>query len=230
MKRSRQQILKNTDLFSALTADEIDRLAELVEPAHLRDGEVLFLKGDSERKLYVVAKGVVRIGISSPDGREAILNHIKEGQVFGEIAAIGAGTRTADAIALGDVELLSLDHEPLIAFLLGHPDAGLRIMITLCDRVRWVSDLLEDHRFLDAQSRLAKRLLVLGRVFGELVDGGTRITMKLSQKDLASHVGITRERINRFLKRWQAEGIIGQDSGYLTLHDQEKLSAIAHSP
>ena len=228
MMKSKHQILRETDLFAALAEDEIDRLAGMSEMLRLRGGDVLFLNGDLGRKVYVIAKGVVRIGIGSSDGREAILNHVKEGQVFGEIAAIGGGTRTADATAVGDVELLSLDHEPLIAFLMERPEACLRIMTTLCDRLRWVSDLLEDHRFLDAKARLAKRLVVLGRVFGEPVQSGTRITLKLSQKDLASHVGIARERVNQFLQDWRRDGLIDKAAGYLILRDEEKLSNIAN--
>lgn len=228
MMKSKPQILRETDLFAALAGDEIDRLAGVSDLVRLQDGDVLFLKGDLGRKVYVIAKGVVRISIGSSDGREAILNHVKEGQIFGEIAAIGGGTRTADATAVGDVELLSLDHEPLIAFLMERPEACLRIMTTLCDRLRWVSDLLEDHRFLDAKARLAKRLLVLGRVFGEPVQNGTRISLKLSQKDLAGHVGITRERVNRFLQDWRRDGLIDNDRGYLILCDDVKMSDIAN--
>jgi len=228
MKKSKQNILKNADLFAALNDHELDRLSELVETIHLRDGEVLFLKGDVGQKIYIVANGVIRIAVGSVDGHEAILNHIRDGQIFGEIAAIGGGTRTADAIAVGNVDLIALDHEPLIAFLMERPDACLRIMGTLCDRIRWVSDLLEDHRFLDAKERLAKRLMVLSKVFGEPVQNGIRISLKLSQKDLAGHVGITRERVNRFLKQWELDGMITQDRGYITLLQHTKLSGIAN--
>ena len=225
---SRTRVLKGNSLFSAFTDRELDQLAEFLEPVRLTAGETLFLKGDPGDKLYIVVDGLMRVSLAAADGREVIINLLKPGQIFGEIATLDGSERSADMTAETNTELLALDRVHLMSFLARSPEACLRMLSTVCARLRWVNELFEDACFMDFRSRLAKRLLMLGQLFGEDASGGgTRIRLKLSQKDLAAHVGVTRESVNKVLKEWEGQGLMRVDGGWTVLLDIGELASLA---
>src|SRR5207237_9753793 len=127
---------------------------------------LIFQKGDPSRCLYVIERGCVKIVASSAQGREVALNLLGAGEIFGEIALIDGGGRSADAVACEPVRLLALERRALIPFLEASPEVTLRMLVALARRVRWISDTFEDAAFLSLPVRLAKRLIFLDRHFG----------------------------------------------------------------
>ena len=221
---SKQAILARTPLFAGLTPAELDTISVMTRLVRLKKQEPLFYKGDPGDALYVVVQGVVRISTVSADGRETVLNLMNAGQIFGEIAALDGGERTADAIAMGEVELLALDRRNLLTFLRSNPEGCIRMLATVCGRLRWVSELLDDANYLELPARLAKRLLLLSKSFGQMTAEGLRISLKLSQQELATHMSASREAINRQFKHWTDEGVIAVDSGHVIIRDEPALS------
>lgn len=220
-------ILRSTSLFSGLTEAELTRLAGLTRDQRLKPKEALFFRGDPGDCLYIVVNGIVRISSVSVEGHEVTLNLMKAGQMFGEIATLDGSERTADASALDDVVLLVLHRQHLLDFLARGPEACMRLLGTLCDRLRWVSSLLDDAHFLDIPARLAKRIVMLGYLFGTKDEHGrTHIDLKLSQQDLASHIGATRESVNKLLRKWEDEGVITYERGHLVIIDASRLSSL----
>jgi CRP-like cAMP-binding protein len=224
---NKQDILAKTPLFSGLTPAELDMVAAMTRQVRLKKHEPLFYKGDAGDALYVVVQGVVRISTVSADGRETVLNLMNAGQIFGEIAALDGLDRTADASAMDEVELLALDRRSLLSFLKSNPEGCIRMLAAVCGRLRWVSELLDDANYLELPARLAKRLLLLSKSFGQMTAGGLRISLKLSQQELATHMSASREAINRQFKLWTDEGTIAMESGYVVIRDEDALSNCA---
>jgi CRP-like cAMP-binding protein len=217
--------LADTPLFSGLNETDQERLARVVRITQLRPKETLFSRGNDGDELFIVVEGIIRIGALSEEGRDVTLNLVKAGQIFGEIAALDGSERTADATAVDRVVLLGLPRTHLLEFIARDPEAGMRLIATMCDRLRWVSGLLDDSNFLDARGRLAKRLVTLGQMFGRKdVDGAIRIMLRLSQQDLASHVGISREHVNKLIGQWVDEGVLLYQRGKITLIDPGSLA------
>ena len=219
--------LARASLFEGLRQEDLDRLADLAKAATYRSGDLIFQKGDLSRSLYVIDKGRVKIATDGADGREVALNLLGPGAVFGEIALIDGGARTADAIACEPCRLLQLDRADLVPLLEREPGLTMRMLVALTGRVRWISDRFEDSLFLDLSARLAKRLLFLGEHFGVDSPRGRRLSVSLPQRELASHMGVTRETVNRLLQQWRASGLILIDRGVLVLTDLEQLSRLA---
>jgi CRP-like cAMP-binding protein len=221
--------LKRATMFEAMSGEELEALARLARGRTFADGAVIFRKGDEASGLYVVARGRVKISSGSRDGREVVLNLLGPGEVFGEVALIDGGERTAEAVACEPVRLLVLDRAPVIALLEAKPALMLRMLVTLTRRVRWVSDRLEDAVFLSLPARMAKRLLFLGQHFGVDTSRGRRLTVSLPQRELASHMNVARETVNRLLQEWRDEGLIDIQRGFIVLLKSEQLSAIANA-
>lgn len=121
-------LLTDLPLFSALDADECALLAEAMDTRSLAAGAVLFRAGDPGQAMYVVAKGAMEIFITDHAGQKIVLTECGPGEVFGELAMLGTGPRTATAVALEDTELLELDRDDLVLLVTKKPEAALHLL------------------------------------------------------------------------------------------------------
>jgi CRP/FNR family cyclic AMP-dependent transcriptional regulator len=218
-----RQLLGECILFRGLTPAE---RSDLVTRARMRNyaaGETIFLMGSTGDSMMAVLDGNIRISVPSPEGKEIVLAIIQPGEVFGEIALLDGADRTADAVTMDDCEILVLERRDFIPFLHGHPDACLRLLEVLCQKLRQTSQLLEEALFLEGPSRLAKRLVHLAETFGKPVADGIRIDLQLSQQHLGNLVGMSRESMNKHLRQWREAGLIQMREGHYVITDLEAL-------
>jgi CRP/FNR family transcriptional regulator, cyclic AMP receptor protein len=223
----KELVLSEHFLLRHLSREELRRLAATTTLSNHSPGEVIFQKGDPGASMLAVVRGRVKICSHSAEGKELILNIIERGGLFGEIALFDGEPRTADAIALDDTDLLSLDRSKFRPFLKENPDLALRLLAVVCKRFRETSEHLEDTLFREAPSRLARCLLRLGQAFGKTIDGGILLDIKLSQQQLGNYVGISRETVNKHLGEWQRDGLITVTGGVITLRNKPALTDVA---
>ena len=212
-------LLGMNPLFAGLGEDAIRSIAGLCSRRQLDDGEVLFQKGDKGDALYGVRRGRVRIETGTSGGGRLTLNVLGPGDLFGEIALFDGQPRTADAIAAEPSELFTVRRSDFLAYLEREPRVTLRLLEMLCQRIRWVSDRMEEAVLLPLHARLARRLCMLADDFGSEVH--------ISQEELGVYVGAARESVNRQLQEWRRAGIIELRRGRISLIDMDKLTAAA---
>jgi len=159
--------------------------------------------------------------VPSAEGKEAVLNVIHAGSVFGEIALLDGQPRTADAVAMEDCDLLVLERREFVPMLRQNPDLALRLMELLCARLRRTSEQVEDVMFLDLEGRLAKALLRLAREQGR--DGATAALVRITQRELGQIIGMSRESTNKALRDWQRRGWVRLVKGGVDLVDRTAL-------
>lgn len=220
-------LLARHPLLSELTTDALGELSRHGRKVRFADDQTIFMKGDPGDALYGVLAGSVRIATSAPDGKEITLNLIEPGRFFGEIAALDGGPRTANAYAVGEAELLRIDSGPFSAVVRTNPVLAIGIVHLLCDRLRWTSTSLEDLVLLDAEARIAKRLLMLGSTYGRDGDDGLLVTLEMSQDEFAQMVGVTRVSVNTHFAAWKRAGILKIKRKQITIRDQDALRRIA---
>src|SRR6476659_5469667 len=104
-------LLTDIPLFGTLDDDERKLLADVVDVRALKPGETLFRAGDPGHAMYVVVKGEVEIFIKDHAGQKITLTDAHNGDVFGELAMLDEGPRTASAVAKTEAELLELDRD-----------------------------------------------------------------------------------------------------------------------
>ncbi len=210
-------MLQRSPLFRSLAPQTFERIAVLATQRGWRRGEVVFSHGDPGDALFAVVSGKIRISTGSAAGREIFLNIMEPGDTFGEIALLDGGPRTATAAAIAAAELVSIRRAPLFELLEREPKVALELLRLAGQRLRWTSGLLEDVALLDAPARLAKRLLSLGELHGEDAREGRRI--RISQEELASFLGVSRQSVNEQLQVWKAKGWIALGRGTCTVRD-----------
>jgi CRP/FNR family transcriptional regulator, cyclic AMP receptor protein len=213
-------------LFKAMQPVELDAILTMANDRQVRRGQIIFQKGDDGSSMMAVLNGRVRIGTTSPDGKEVTLNTIEPGEVFGEIALLDGKPRSADATAAEDTTLLVLERRDVLPFLQANPELMLRLLMVVCDRLRQTSIALEDIALFDLPGRLARVVLKLADDYGRKAREGVRIEVRLSQKDISNLVAASRESVNKQLGAWRTQGLLGSDGGYMLLRDRGALEAL----
>ncbi len=211
-------VLFSSNLFSQLSAASQSKLAKRVSIRKMNKDETLFQKGDSAEALYAVVEGSLRIEVGAPDGRLSIFNTLHAGDVFGEIALIDGGLRTADAVAETDLTLACLPRSEFLEFLRTEPDASIDVMIALCALLRRLSSSSEDTAFLDIAGRLARRLSQLSNAEGD--------DLCISQEQLATHIGASRVSVNQKLQQWKQSGFVELSRGRVHILDHNALEEV----
>ena len=220
-------LLRRNSLFGVLDDAEMEAVLAMARLRKVGSDERIFTKGDPGDSLYVILRGRVAVQTESQDAKVMLLNIMDGGAVFGEIAMLDGGERTATIVALEPTELLQIDRRDFMPFLAQRPDLCIRLMTVLCQRVRWTSAIIEDTVFLNVTRRLAKRIILLAKNYGKPSDAGIRIATFISQEDLANMLGVSREIVNKTLKSFQNAGAISYRNGYLVLHDESFLEQIS---
>lgn len=222
-----RSLFERHPLFHSLTAPELDDLLAHARVVRHPARASLFTRGDPGGQMIAVVSGRVRISLTGPDGHELILNVIEAGQLFGEIAMLDGRDRTADATIIEPTELLVIDRRDFLPFLKRHPEVSVRLLLTLCERMRTTTDQIEDIFLLPVDVRLAKKLLQIAAARGQSAAGGMRIGARLSQREIGGMLGVSRESINKHLAAWQKAGWVSIAGGAITLLNQAALARLA---
>ena len=224
---NRRALLRGTYLFAGLGDAEADAILAGASIVPYAAGVEIFAKGDPGASMMAVLKGRVRISAPSLDGKEVVHNIMRPGDVFGEIALLDGGERTAAAFAMTPCELLVVDRRSFLPLLQRRPELAIRLLVVLCERLRRKDEQVEDALFRHLESRLAKALLWLAQHHGSGDPAAPQIDLTLSQAELANIAGGSRESINKHLRAWQREGIIALDRGKIVIRDVKALTALA---
>lgn len=215
----RALLAESVRLFAGLNDSELDSLLALSRPIAIKARGEVCRKGEPGDALYIVISGKLKVAAISEDGREAILAILEDGETFGEMSLLDEYPRSANVIAVHNSELLVIQRQDFTSYLVSHPKVSISLLGILCQRLRLMDDMMEDMRFLDIRSRLAKTLSRLALQHGRTTGNGSiRIDLKLSQEDLGSLICATRESVNKHLKAWEEDGILAISQNSFVIH------------
>jgi CRP-like cAMP-binding protein len=175
--------------------------------------------------MMAVLSGSIRISTTSPHGREVVLAILNAGEIFGEMALLDGGDRTADAIAMSDCELLVIDQRDFIPFLKSRSDLCIAFLRLLSQRLRR-TELVEAAMFERLEGRLAKALVGLASAGVSGNEGERRLELQVSQQELSAIVGASREKVNRQLRMWQRAGVLELSKRRVVIRDLGALEEL----
>jgi CRP/FNR family transcriptional regulator, cyclic AMP receptor protein len=223
---AKRAALLASPLFDAMQPAELDAILKFALERQLRRGQMIFQRGDNGSSLMAVLRGRVRISTVSGEGKEVTLNVINPGEIFGEIALLDGQPRSADATAIEDTLLLVVERRHFLPFLRQNEDLFLRLLSVLCTRLRRTSTALEEIALFDLPVRLARVLLKLADDYGRPGSAGTRIDLKLSQRDLSNLVASSRESVNKQLRVWRETSVVDLEDGFIVLRQPVELKRL----
>lgn len=206
--------------------EELDAILGFATERRVRRGQLIVQKGDAGSSMMAVLSGRVRISAVNAEGKEITLNVINPGEVFGEIALLDGQPRSADAYAIDDTVLLVVERRHFMPFMASNQELASRLLAVLCEKLRSTSLALEQIALFDLEARLARLILKLAADYGRPSADGTRIEMKLSQRDLSNLVASSRESVNKQLGHWRDSGVLALEGGYIVVRRSADLQAL----
>jgi CRP-like cAMP-binding protein len=214
-------LIKQIPLFASFTPDELETLASMLRRRVIPKGDFLFHKGDEGTALYIISQGLIKIAVPTRQGDEVTLAILSDGDFFGEMALLDDMPRSAGAVAMADTQLYMLNRTDFLSFLIPNEHAVRAIIQAISLRLRRTDDLVAEVCFLNVPARLAKRLV--GLVASQHQRDDQAADIHLTQRELASLIGVSRETINRELKVLRQKGIVTTARNTITIHDLERL-------
>ncbi|MDL4772190.1 MULTISPECIES: Crp/Fnr family transcriptional regulator [Thermomonosporaceae] len=221
--------LEPGSFLTELTPVERDDLESRARVRDFDRGETLFGEGEESNWVAVLLKGRVKAFSYRENGGEALLAVRGVGSLLGEVAAIDGLPRSATVAALEPVQTLVLTADEFMAFLRAHGRVSILIMQMLCQRWRDADRKRIEFGMFDATGRVAERLVELAERFGAPYRSRTtgeesvRITLNLSQEELAGWVGASREAVSKALRTLRGYGWIETGRRRVIVHDLQAL-------
>ena len=212
-----REALRSTILFAGLDDEQLDHIAAAGEVYALQRNVVLCEEGAEPHEFYLVMAGRIAIAQESEDGRESLLALMGPGELFGELGFLDGQDRSAQARALEESKVLVVPYAELRLLYENHPTALWSAVQLLARRLRATDRALSDTVFLDVMGRTAKRLL-------DMAGDNDEFEMPLTQEELASMVGASRERVNKAIHAFVRLGWITHDHRHYQITNRKNLT------
>ena len=218
--------IRDLPLLARLPDDDLKALASRGRVRRFNAGTTIFHEGDPGDAMYVVVDGKLRMSRLSGSGTEATLALIGAGDCTGELALFDGRPRSATATAMQATRAFVVSREDFINWVRERPAAALALLETLSLRIRRTNEIVTDLVFLDLPHRLAKHLLTLAAAHGDGTNA-RRPRLQVTQSELASMLGVSRESVNKQLNAFARDGWITLSRGAVIIDDAEALRTFA---
>lgn len=206
---------EQTDAFHPdfLHAPALRRLADQGEVRRYRKGTILIHESDHGDTLFIVMQGRVKVYSTDSSGREITLGVIVAGDYFGEMALDG-GVRSASVITLEPTVCALISRATLLGFIGQEPNFALDLLGKVIRRARSATNAVRNLAFTDVYGRITQLLVELAE---PQPDGTSLVRERMTQQEIASRVGCSREMVSRILRDLEAGGYIGQRDRHIVL-------------
>lgn len=213
------RLLAGTQLFGTLTDLERQEIADAMREERYEAGQTIFSRDEQGSGLYLIADGRVRLSVLNVDGRELTFRFAERGDVMGEIAALDAAPRTADALAVTTVRAHMLSQARLSQIMDQRSAVALAAVRFLCARLRDTSTQLEEIALHPIERRVARFLVSALRLAQmDLTRSDVPIDLKMTQAEMALLLGASRPKVNVALGALENDGAITRTGEKLVCH------------
>jgi CRP/FNR family cyclic AMP-dependent transcriptional regulator len=206
------ETLKKTTLFCGMDQSDIEMVAAQAVTRQFPKNTVIVSQGDETDSFYVIVQGKVDVFLQNDKGKEIIINTLGLCESFGELAPLGRIPRQASIITTEDSTFGIISRQVFMDTLLVKPSIGMRIIDLLITRIQDLTEEVSSLALEDVYNRVVR---VLYKHADEV--GDKLVTEKLTQQDIASRVGATREMVHRILKELKTGGYISIEGKHITI-------------
>jgi len=208
------KLLKDISLFSLLSDKEHDLLTQKSNTRSYPKNTVIVNEGDASDSLYLILSGQVKVFLSDANGKEIIINVLKEGDYFGELAIIEESNRSASIMTTEKATFAILSKTSFNEILSQHPEMAFRLLKYLARRVRELTNNIKGLALLDVYGRIVQVLHSLAVKH----QGQLQVTTRLTHQEIANRVGASREMVSKILKELSLGGYIEYEGKNIIIH------------
>ncbi len=187
-------------------------------------GDVIVREDDvATRGFYLILSGSAKVILTAPDGREAVLALLEEGDFFGEMSLLDGDPRSATVRSTTETRLMLLRRQSFLDLLQKHPEIAIGLLTILSSRLRHANRKISALALSPVHARVTGAILQIAEFQGFRVKGHIVIHDRPTQQEIAEMANTTRETVSRVLGQMQKDGLISMDGRELTIIDEEKL-------
>lgn len=213
-------ILRKNSYFAEVSEEILFRIAEATALNICEPGEAIFWEGEPCAGLHILQTGSVKLFKISRQGRELILRILEEGATFNEVPVFDYGLNPVSVAALERCEIWVADAWVIRECMRTHPELAQSVIANLCGNLRTLVEMVEELSFYQVTNRLARLIEELPR---ERLEGD--IDQRLTQDQMAAHLGTVREVVGRALRTLERSGAIRVTRGRIQVVDQDALQS-----
>jgi len=217
-------------LFQDLNEQELAELADLAIPRHFARKSVIFTEGSEKESVFFIREGMVKTYKTDENGNEQIVSFLKPGDMFPHAGFFNPHPYPATAEAITDAHLAAIPVRKFELLLMRSPSIAVKIMRVMGDKILELQQRLQEIAGQDVRRRLLSFLLQLAERHGERENGRIAIKLPMTNQEIASVLGTTRESINRQLNQLARENILETDRNQIVILDPEALKTSAREP
>ncbi len=206
-------ILRKIPLFTELSEDELQAVAELITRQDVQKKNIVVQEGEPGEALYIILEGSVKISSYTAEGREIVLSLLNKGSFFGEMSLLDKRPRSATVTTMEDARFAQVRRTDLEPLLLKQPGIALKLLSEVVARLRRTSQVLERISSMDVPHRLYAYLTDHCRRFGQCEDDQWFTTVLPTHQLMADQLSSSRETISRAISTLKKEGILVQCEG-----------------
>lgn len=215
-------VLRRMPMFHEVSAEQIDRLAASAREKRLQKGEMLFQKGDPAKGFYIVVLGQIKLGFSSVQGNEKVVDILGPQQTFGEAVMFLDRTYPVFAQALTDTLLLHVSQGVVFELLETDVSFARHLLAGLSMRLH---SLVQDVEALSLRSSAQRLIGYLLQQCGDCGDAAEQLQCELptSKQIIASRLNLTPETFSRILHDLSSAGLISVHGRQIEIHNLPRL-------
>lgn len=209
-------ILNSIALFSGMSDTDMEAISTLAMQRRFPKNTLVICEGDRSDSLYFILSGKVKVFLSDEEGKEVTLNIQGEREYFGELAILDEAPRSASVMTVEDTRLAVLSKSAFEKCMEEHPAMAVKVMRGLARRLRELTENVRSLALMDVYGRVARLLLEMAEESGDK----KVITQRLTQRDIASMVGASREMVSRILRDLSIGGYISIENKIITINER----------
>lgn len=210
--------------------EQFSRIQELMYPKRAEAGSYLFWEGEPTGKMYYIRSGKVKLRKSTEEGKDFILSILQPGDMLCEPEDGMRGVHSFSAEVIENAELGVIQWKDLEILLYRHGDFAVRFLNWTALMHRVTESKFRDLLLFGKPGALASTLIRLANSYGIVCADGIRISLKLTNAELADFIGTTRESVNRMLSALKDEGTIDTVKGRIIILNLNALRQMCHCP
>lgn len=202
------EVLRNIQLFSSLNDDELRQVKGKIEVKRFKKNEVILHEENTNRVMYVILRGKVKVMQITAEGKEIILAIHRAGDFFGEVSLIDSKTMPAIVVAKEDAIVAIISRGEFYSLLYSQGKVLDVLLQILCARLRDSWERIQLLSFTNASQRIKMLLALLANQYGGKTTDGTLLNIKLTHQDIADMAGVARETATRAIDKLSKDGEI----------------------
>jgi CRP/FNR family cyclic AMP-dependent transcriptional regulator len=215
------------DMVQWMTPEAREAFHASASRRRLSAGQIIYVLGDAGGEMYRIVIGSVRLFATRSDGREVFFLRFQPGDCFGEASLVDNETRPQSAQAVTDVELEVIDVAAFTRLRGAYRDFDDALIRLLARQMRFANSLFIDFSLNDLLGRIARRILEAAQAHPASNNDAATPDLPLSQAEIASMVGASRQTVNRALQQMQSMGVIQTEYNRIVVHDVDWLRSLA---